>query len=53
MIWVPARCPEGASGGELIQVCSNGESKPNESDDTSCTSDTSSSYSSMEGLLPT
>ncbi len=53
MIWVPVRCPEGASGGELIQICSNGESKLHESDDASCTSVTSSSYSSMEGLPPT
>ncbi len=50
MIWVPVRCPEGASGGDKIQVCTNSESKLYESDNTSCETSLSSSYSSMESL---
>jgi len=46
MVWVPVRCPEGASGGEKIQVRLNGESKVFESDNTSCETSSSSSYSS-------
>jgi hypothetical protein len=52
MVWVPVRCPEGASGGEKIQVCLNGESKLFDGDNTSCETSSSSSYSSMGSLPP-
>ncbi len=52
MVCVPVMCPEGASCGEKIQVRLNSESKVFDTDNTSCETSSSSSYSSMESLPP-